>query len=143
MEARQVRITERPGVGGVTGPGGANRPGAASSRFSLGDAAGAGRATGAQAAAPAGALDGLLAIQAAGDAVERKKRVIRRGRGLLDSLDRIKIGMLSGAVGAAELQNLRQQLAQQRETADDPGLDAVLAHVELRAEVELAKLARR
>jgi hypothetical protein len=32
---------------------------------------------------------------------------------------------------------------QQREQADDPGLDDLLAQVDLRAEVELAKLGKR
>jgi Class II flagellar assembly regulator len=138
-----VRITDRPGATGVGSPQGAARPASGGARFALGDLAGVKSMSGPQAAAPAGALDGLLAIQAAGDGVERRRRAMRRGRGILDSLDRIKIGMLSGQIGMGELQNLRQQLKQQREAADDPGLDEVLAHVDLRAEVELAKLAKR
>ncbi len=138
-----MRITERPGAAGVASTQGAGRTAGAGSRFSLGDAGGANRLAGAQAAAPAGALDGLLAIQAAGDSLERRKRAMRRGHGILDSLDRLKIGLLSGQVSAQELTTLRQQLRQQRDAADDPALDEVLAHVDLRAEVELAKLGRR
>jgi Class II flagellar assembly regulator len=138
-----VRINERPGAGAVSGATGAGRTAAAGTRFTLGDAAGTNRPSGMQAAAPAGALDGLLALQAAGDVVERRKKAMRRGHGILDSLDRLKIGMLSGDVSAAQLQGLRQQLKQQRDAADDPALDELLAHVDLRAEVELAKMARR
>jgi Class II flagellar assembly regulator len=127
----------------VAGAAGTARPAQPTARFSLGDAAGAGRSGSAQGLAPAGSLDGLLAIQAAGDQIERRKRAMRRGHGILDSLDRLKIGLLSGAVSAQSLQALRQQLQQQRDSADDPGLDDILAHVDLRAEVELAKLARR
>jgi hypothetical protein len=138
-----VRITDRTGLNGVAAGQGAARTAAAGARFTLGDPSGAARTAGAQAAAPAGALDGLLAVQAAGDTLERRKRAMRRGHGILDSLDRLKIGLLSGAVGGAELLNIRRQLMQQREAADDPALDEVLAHVDLRAEVELAKLAKR
>jgi hypothetical protein len=88
-------------------------------------------------------MDGLLAIQAAGDQIERRRRAMRRGHGILDSIDRLKIDLLSGRVDAASLSLLRQQLKQQRDDADDAGLDDLLAHVDLRAEVELAKLARR
>jgi hypothetical protein len=138
-----LRITDRPGLGGVNGTSGAARVGSAGARFSLGDAAGTARTAGTQAAAPAGALDGLLAIQAAGDAAERRKRAMRRGRSILDSLDRLKIGLLSGQLAGAELLSIRRQLMQQREQSDDPKLDELLAHVDLRAEVELAKLAKR
>lgn len=68
---------------------------------------------------------------------------MRRGRSILDSLDRLKIGLLSGQLAGAELLSIRRQLMQQREQSDDPKLDELLAHVDLRAEVELAKLAKR
>jgi hypothetical protein len=137
-----LRITDRTttSVGGTTG---APRTAQAGARFSLGDTAGAARTGGTQAAAPAGALDGLLAVQAAGDSLERRKRALRRGHGLLDGLDRLKVGLITGEVSGSALLDIRRQLMQQREQADDPALDEILAHVELRAEVELAKLARR
>jgi hypothetical protein len=97
----------------------------------------------AQAAAPAGALDGLLALQASGDSLERRKRSVRRGRGLLDRLDEVKIGLLSGRMPLLALTQLANELKQRREATDDPALDELLAHIDLRAEVELAKLARR
>jgi hypothetical protein len=137
-----LRITDRPGPGGIGSATGAGRAGAPASRFLLGDAGATSRPGGVQGAAPAAALDGLLAIQAAGDTLERRRKAMRRGHGILDSLDRLKIGLLSGHVSAGQLQGLRAQLKQQRDAADDPGLDEVLAHVDLRAEVELAKLAR-
>jgi Class II flagellar assembly regulator len=96
-----------------------------------------------QATAPAAAMDGLLALQAAGDVIERRKRLMRRGRGLLDTLDQLKISLLGGQVSGATLSMLKGQLAQAREGVDDPALDDILAHIDLRAEVELAKLARR
>jgi hypothetical protein len=138
-----MRINERPSAAGIGAASGAGRTQPTGARFSLGELAGAARAGSAQATAPAGAIDGLLAIQASGERIEARKRAIRRGRGLLDGLDRLKIGLLSGAVSQADLLNIRAQLMQQREQADDPGLDDLLAQVDLRAEVELAKLAKR
>lgn len=90
----------------------------------------------------AGSLDLLLAVQAEGDAQERKKRQARRGHDLLDGLDRLKAALLSGRVQITELERLKTTLSLRRETTDDPRLDDVLAHIELRAAVELAKLGR-
>lgn len=90
----------------------------------------------------AGSLDGLLAVQAEEDGQERRRRQARRGYDLLDGLDRLKAALLSGRVQIAELERLKAMLSARRETTDDPRLDEVLAHIELRAAVELAKLGR-
>ncbi|WP_332692360.1 flagellar assembly protein FliX [Bosea sp. (in: a-proteobacteria)] len=90
----------------------------------------------------AGALDGLLLVQAEEDGQERRRRQARRGHDLLDGLDRLKAALLSGRVQIAELERLKAMLSVRRENTDDPRLDEVLAHIELRAAVELAKLGR-
>ncbi|WP_293798267.1 flagellar assembly protein FliX [uncultured Bosea sp.] len=90
----------------------------------------------------AGPLDTLLAVQAQEDSQDRKRRQARRGHDLLDGLDRLKAALLSGRVLPSELERLRTTLSLRRETTDDPRLDEVLAHIELRAAVELAKLKR-
>ncbi len=138
-----MRINERPSTAGVSPAGGTSRVTQSGARFTLGDPGGAARVGAVQAAAPAGAIDGLLAIQASGERLEARRRAIRRGRGILDGLDRLKIGLLSGAVSQADLLSIRAQLMQQREQSDDPRLNDLLAQVDLRAEVELAKLEKR
>jgi hypothetical protein len=138
-----MRITERTSAAGVGGAGQSSRTAGTGARFTLGDAAAAGRPSAAQAAAPAAGLDGLLAVQAAGDQTERKRRALSRGRGILDGLDRLKIAILSGGVAQGDLLALRGAVMRQREGVDDPELQDILAQIELRAEVELAKLARR
>ncbi len=90
----------------------------------------------------AGSLDGLLAVQMEEDGQERRRRQARRGYDLLDGLDKLKAALLSGRVQIAELERLKAMLSARRETTDDPRLDEVLAHIELRAAVELAKLGR-
>jgi hypothetical protein len=90
----------------------------------------------------AGPLDTLLAVQAYEEPAERKKRQAKRGHDLLDGLDTLKAALLSGRVSVAQLEQLKATLSSRRETTDDPRLDEVLAHIELRAAVELAKLGR-
>ncbi len=90
----------------------------------------------------AGPLDTLIAVQAHEEPQERKKRQARRGHDLLDGLDRLKAALLSGRVHLSELEGIRARLSERRELTDDPRLDEVLAHIELRAAVELAKLGR-
>lgn len=88
-----------------------------------------------------GSLDSLLALQAvtpAGDALERRRRLVRRGRSLLDILDGIRAELISGPVGPERLQQLVLILAQPRDQ-DDAQLNAVMDDIELRVRVELAK----
>ncbi|MFD1331909.1 flagellar assembly protein FliX, partial [Methylopila musalis] len=63
-----------------------------------------------------------------------------RGRGLLDALEALKADMLHGRAGSASLEALRALLAEAGETTGDAGLDDTLAAIDLRAQVELAKL---
>jgi hypothetical protein len=88
--------------------------------------------------APAG-IDALLAMQGIEDPVERRKRSVQRGRGALDVLDDLKLGLLSGNFDTATVARLRSAAADLKSSSGDPGLDAVLSEIELRVEVELAK----
>ena len=93
------------------------------------------------AAAPkaAGNIDALLAMQGVEDPTERRKRSVARGRGALDVLDELKIGLLSGNLDASTVNRLRDAAANLKSSSGDPGLDSVLSEIELRVEVELAK----
>jgi Class II flagellar assembly regulator len=93
------------------------------------------------AAAPkaAGNIDALLALQGVEDPVERRKRSVARGKGALDVLDELKIGLLSGNLDASTVSRLRHAAANLKSSSGDPGLDSVLSEIELRVEVELAK----
>jgi hypothetical protein len=87
----------------------------------------------------AGNIDALLAMQGIEDPVERRKRSVARGRGALDVLDDLKIGLLSGNFDASTVNRLRDAAANLKSSSGDPGLDTVLSEIELRVEVELAK----
>ena len=85
-------------------------------------------------------IDALLALQGIEeDPAERRKRSVRRGRGALDVLDELKLGLLSGNLNPAMVSRLRDAAANLKSSSGDPGLDAVLSEIELRVEVELAK----
>jgi hypothetical protein len=111
------------------------------SSFSLPDDATSTSETHATAAPKATAnIDALLALQGIEeDQAERRKRSVQRGRGALDVLDHLKLGLLSGNLDNATVSRLRNAAADLKTSSGDPGLDAVLSEIELRVEVELAK----
>jgi hypothetical protein len=84
-------------------------------------------------------IDALLAMQGVEDPIERRKRSVQRGKGALDVLDDLKIGLLAGNLNASTVSRLRDAAANLKSTSGDPGLDTVLSEIELRVEVELAK----
>ena len=94
--------------------------------------------------AAVGTAGTVIAAQGVGDASEReaRARARRHGDALLDRLDRLRLRLLAGAVPREELVQLAQSLRQRRERTSDAGLEQIIAEVELRAEVEIAKLAR-
>ena len=85
-------------------------------------------------------IDALLALQGVEeDPAERRKRSVQRGKGALDVLDNLKIGLLAGNVDPSMVTRLRAAAADLKSSSGDAGLDAVLSEIELRVEVELAK----
>ena len=84
-------------------------------------------------------LAGLLAVQAAGEQGERRRRAVRRGHDLLERLEELRLGLLDGSVPLASLRRLRLDLVRS-EPVDEPVLREVLAAIDQRAAVELAKL---
>ncbi|MBA4001077.1 flagellar assembly protein FliX [Brevundimonas sp.] len=131
----------------VTGPSGTtSTPSSRTSRtsgggFSLpsGGASGPGAASAASAAGGVAGVSALMALQGVEDATERRRRAMRRGGGLLDRLDELKLMMLAGQDGVGVLNTLARAVREERPDCADPGLDAVLDQIDLRAAVELAK----
>lgn len=129
-------------TGGVRG--GASRP--TGGGFSLGAATNASEArptARAEGAVGVGSVDALLALQTVGDPLERRRRATQRGGRLLDMLEDVKLGLLSGRLDSRSLVGLRDAIRSGREATGEAGLDDVLAHIETRAAVELAKLEAR
>ncbi|WEK39711.1 MAG: flagellar assembly protein FliX [Candidatus Brevundimonas colombiensis] len=135
----------------VVGPNGVSTPTSAratrsTSVFSLGQTAAAAAPPAATASAAAGGVSdvsALMALQGVEGPLERRRRAIRRGGGLLDRLDELKLALLSGDADQASLDRLARSLREERADDGDPGLNAVLDQIDLRASVELAKAEMR
>ena len=69
--------------------------------------------------------------------------MIRRGEDILDRLEDLRHGLLTGTISADKLQTLAHVVRTGRGNCGDPRLAALLDEIELRAEVELAKLSLR
>jgi len=86
-----------------------------------------------------GGIDALIALQGVEDPVERRRRVVKHGRRALDALDEVKLGLISGTLDQGTMLRLKAVAADLKEGSGDARLDAVLAEIDLRVEVELAK----
>lgn len=137
-----MKVTGPSGVGSTGAPGRA-RP--AGGGFQLPQATGAsGPAQAARAAGVSGVMsvDALLALQDVGGPLERRRRSVRRAGRILEVLEEVKLGLLSGELSAGDLDNLRLAVRDERHATDDEKLEGVLDEIEVRAAVELAKLER-
>lgn len=98
-----------------------------------------------QGTAALASIDALMALQGVGSQDERKREAVAHGEGLLDELDALRLDILSGRVPLSRLEMLRGRLAEQAWRAgasDDAKLRGLLAEIETRVAVELAKLGR-
>jgi hypothetical protein len=84
-------------------------------------------------------MNALMALQGVEDPTERRRRAIRRGAGLLDRLDELKLALLQGEAGEGALERLTRTLREDRPEDADPALTSLLDQIDLRAAVELAK----
>ena len=86
----------------------------------------------------------VLAVQAADDATQGRSKglLMARGDRLLDRLEDLQMALLTGRMPKEKVIELAQALREKRPTSDDSDLNALIDEIELRAEVELAKLTR-
>ncbi|MBS0360357.1 MAG: flagellar assembly protein FliX [Proteobacteria bacterium] len=137
-----MKVTGPSGIGSSSGAS-PTRPAAGGEGFRVATpapAAGAAQVTSTGSVRGVMGVDALIALQDVGTPLERKRRAVRRAGRILDVLDEIKVGLLSGEIGGADLDRLRRAIRDERELTDDPQLEAVLNDIELRAAVEMAKL---
>jgi hypothetical protein len=87
-----------------------------------------------------GGIDALIALQGVEDPTQRRKHAVKRGRVALDALDELKIGLLGGSLAPATLTRLKSAVGLLKDGSGDAGLDGVLGEIELRVEVEIAKM---
>lgn len=133
------------GASGPSAPQG-SRPARSAGGFALPAAGGAHAASAAVAAAAASGVSdvsALMALQGVEDVLERRRRAIRRGGGLLDRLEELKLALLNGEAGEGALESMGRALREERPIDADSALNGLLEQIDLRASVELAKAEMR
>lgn len=93
-------------------------------------------------------VDGIFAAQnvnpdGGNTTTEERRRRAQRGAEILDRLEEVRRGLLMGAIPKDRLAELARLVREKREKGADPVISRLLDEIELRAEVELAKLSKR
>ena len=135
----------------VVGPNGVSTPAStrttrSASGFSLGQAPAVASPSAATASSATGGVSdvsALMALQGIEGPLEKRRRAIRRGGGLLDRLEEIKLALLTGDADDTSLDQLARTLREERTDDGDADLNALLDQIDLRASVELAKAEMR
>ena len=140
---KDMKITGPDGPKSVGGAKKAEKSKGSSSAF--GDMLGVDESTEAAHATGASAIariDVLLAAQAAEDPTERaaRGRMRKRGDQILRTLDRLRIGILTGNLTVGNLIDMADVVATHRERINDPQLAGILDEIDLRAQIEIAKM---
>ncbi len=110
----------------------------------LRDTAGVESASAAQSVSGVSPVGAILSVQEVSDSTDGRSRglMLEYGDDLLDRLEDIRLGLLLGVVSKDKLADLAQQMRQKRQGVDDPKLLDIINEIELRSEVEIAKLTR-
>lgn len=87
-------------------------------------------------------VDALLAIQGAEDPTQgaSRKRMRHRAGEVLNALDKIRDSLLGGTLTVGDMIDVADVVASHREKITDPGLTGIMDEIDLRAQVELAKM---
>ena len=106
--------------------------------------AGATESAGLTETTPVQASEGVLAVQEVPNSTAGRSRglTLRYGEDMLDRLDEIRDGLLAGAISKNDVAELARTMRAGRQRSDDSRLNEIIDEVELRAEVEIAKLTR-
>ncbi len=85
-------------------------------------------------------LSGMLALQEVSEEEIRRKKLLKQGDDILDSLEQLRRRLLLGTLSMQTLHDITKHLNQRKQMVNDPQLIAIIDDIELRAAVELAKL---
>ena len=86
------------------------------------------------------ALVSILSVQEVGDYSAGDRQARQHGENLLNRLDELRLGLLSGTIALDRLDKILELVQRQHEATVDPKLREVLREIEVRALVELVKL---
>ena len=138
-----MKVDRSKGAGATSGTKKASSsPDAGGADFSQYVQGGVSETSGASATQSIAQLDSLLAVQETEDPTKKaaKKRAQMRSDSILDKLDQIRIKMLGGDLTVGHMIDVADVVASHRDKIDDPKLTAIMDEVDLRAQVELAKM---
>ncbi len=87
-------------------------------------------------------VDVLLALQGAEDPAQgrAKQRMRKRANVLLNELEQIRMAMLGGRLTVGHMIDIADVVASHREKIMDPVLTGIMDEIDLRVQVELAKM---
>lgn len=91
------------------------------------------------AASGIGAVEGVIGAQEVDDALARAAKGKLRAEDILERLDEVRLGILTGVLSRDKLRQLAHIVNLRRPEVTDPKLGAILDEIDLRAQVELAK----
>ena len=88
------------------------------------------------------ATEVLLAAQMVDGDEEKQKRekMLERGKGLLERLEEIRDGLLLGYISEDRLYEISRYVKERKPQIEDEKINELMSEIELRVEVELAKL---
>ncbi|WP_417452200.1 flagellar assembly protein FliX [Kordiimonas sp.] len=92
------------------------------------------------ATSPLAPVNALLSLQEVPDSTASRSKGLQRAEEMLDVLEEVRKGLLLGSIPIANLRGLADLARNQRGKTEDDKLNDILSDIELRAEVELAKL---
>lgn len=129
-------------AGGTQKSGKAKSTGKTSSAFDDMLVAKAENVAGASPVQSVASVDALLAVQGVDNPTERaaRRRMHERGDKILQQLDGLKLSLLSGGLTIGQVVNIADMAASHREKINDPDMSALLDEIDLRAQIELAKI---
>lgn len=89
-------------------------------------------------------IDALLAAQSVEDPTARaaRKRMQARADSILTELENMRIALLTGTLTVGHVIDIADVVASHREKIMDPRLHAILDEIDLRAQIEIAKLCK-
>jgi Class II flagellar assembly regulator len=137
--AQVMRVNGPNGTAVASASSTTRRAGASGGGFTLSESNESQTASPAISLRSVGGIDALIALQGIEDPVERRRRAVKHGRRALDALDALKLALLSGTLESGALLRLKAVAADLQDGSGDEKLDQVLAEIELRVAVELAK----
>lgn len=88
-------------------------------------------------------IGALLSAQEIDGVQAKHSAAVKRGSEMLDILDKLKIGLLSGRIAPNMLNQLKHLSVEQPGKLADERLEKIVQSIELRTKVELAKLAQQ